>query len=178
LLNCSLLTGQKAAPFLFATQSHFSLKPSAPLGKSVTKTVSTNRPSCVDTYGSLYVYNALTLQNGEFISGPNEGKTPQYLTDYVYRVGLIYNWRDRVKVAFMGTFIGSSFADDPKTSARFIPAYDVWDLTVEAKLYKDYVSIIGGVNNIFDRSDYARICADGIDPAMPRNWYAEVKVSF
>jgi hypothetical protein len=44
----------------------------------------------------------------------------------------------------MGTFIGSSFADYPNTSSRFIPAYDVWDLTVEAKLYKDYVSIIGG----------------------------------
>jgi Fe(3+) dicitrate transport protein len=83
---------------------------------------------------------------------------------------LIYNWRDRVKVAFMGTFIGSSFADASNTSSRFIPTYDVWDLTVEAKLYKDYVSIIGGVDNILDRSYYARIRSDGIDPAMPRNW--------
>jgi hypothetical protein len=149
-----------------------------PSSKNLKETVSTKRPSWSDTYGSLYVYNALTVQNGEFIGGPNEGKTPQYLPDYVYRVGLIYNWRDRVKVAFMGTFIGSSFADDTNTASRFIPAYDVWDLTVEAKLYKDYVSIIGGVNNIFDRSYYARIRADGIDPAMPRNWYAGVKVSF
>jgi hypothetical protein len=54
----------------------------------------------------------------------------------------------------------------------------VWDLTVEAKIYKDYVSIIGGVNNIFNRSYYARIRADGVDPAMPGNWYAGVKVSF
>ncbi|MGB7839101.1 MAG: hypothetical protein WBL40_13420, partial [Terrimicrobiaceae bacterium] len=101
-----------------------------------------------------------------------------YLPDYVYRVGLIYNWRDRVKIAFMGTFIGSSFADDTNTSSRFISAYDVLDLTIEAKVYKDYVSIIGGVNNIFDRDYYARIRSDGIDPAMPRNWYAGVKVSF
>jgi outer membrane receptor protein involved in Fe transport len=78
----------------------------------------------------------------------------------------------------MGTFIGSSFADDTNTSSRFIPAYDVWDLIVEAKICKDYVSIIGGVNNIFNRSYYAHIPADGIDPAMPRNWYAGVKVSF
>jgi Fe(3+) dicitrate transport protein len=146
--------------------------------KNVKETVASRRPSWVDTYGSLYVYNALTVQSGEFISGPNDGRTPQYLPDYVYRVGLIYNWRDRVKVAFMGTFIGSSFADDTNTSSRFIPAYDIWDLTVEAKVYKDYVSIIGGVNNIFDRSYYARIRSDGIDPAMPRNWYAGVKVSF
>jgi outer membrane receptor protein involved in Fe transport len=52
---------------------------SAPPAKSVTNTVSTSRRSWVDTYGSLYVYNALTLQSGEFISGPNHGKTPQYL---------------------------------------------------------------------------------------------------
>ncbi|MGB8466259.1 MAG: hypothetical protein WCE49_15025 [Terrimicrobiaceae bacterium] len=120
----------------------------------------------------------MTLQSGEFISGPNTGKTPQYLPDYVYRVGLIYNWRERVKIAFMGSFLGSSFADDTNTAARFIPAYDVWDLTVEAKVYKDYVSIIGGVNNIFNSLYYARIRADGIDPAMPRNWYAGVKVAF
>ena len=146
--------------------------------KSAKDTVGTSRSSWVDTYGSLYVYSALTLQSGEFISGPNTGRTPQYLPDYVYRVGLIYNWRERVKIAFMGSFLGSSFADDTNTAARFIPAYDVWDLTVEAKVYKDYVSIIGGVNNIFNSLYYARIRADGIDPAMPRNWYAGVKVAF
>jgi hypothetical protein len=33
---------------------------------------------------------------------------------------------------------------------------------VETKLYKDAMSVIGGVNNIFDRSYYARIRADGL----------------
>lgn len=136
------------------------------------------RQSWVDRYGSLSVYSALTLSKGEFISGQNDGKTPQYLPEYSYRVGLVYNWRDVVKVAFMGNFVGSSYADDTNTSSRFIPAYDVWDLTVEAKVYRDMVSIVGGVNNIFDRDYYARIRSDGIDPAMPRNWYAGVKVKF
>lgn len=54
-----------------------------------------------------------------------QANAPQYLPDYVYRVGVIYNWRNRVKVAFMGTFIGSSFADASNTSSRFIPTYDV-----------------------------------------------------
>jgi Fe(3+) dicitrate transport protein len=134
--------------------------------------------SWVDTYGSLSAFTALTLQHGEFISGANEGKTPQYLSEYLFRVGVIYNWRDKLKVSFLGNFVGSSFADDTNTSQRFIPAYDVWDLTVEAKVYKDNVSIVGGVNNIFNRDYYARIRADGIDPAMPRNWYAGVKVEF
>lgn len=132
----------------------------------------------VDMYGSLSVYSGLTLQHGEFISGPNTGNTPQYLSEYLYRVGIVYSWRDRLDIAFMGTFVGSSFADDTNTSSRFIPSYGVWDLTVEAKVYKDYVSVVGGLNNIFDNLYYARIRSDGIDPAMPRNWYAGVKIKF
>ena len=131
--------------------------------------------------GGMMLYNTYSPRldmQGEFLSGPNTGKTPQYLPDYSYRFGLIYNWRDIVKVAFMGNFVGSSFADDTNTASRFIPAYDVWDLTVEAKVYRDYVTVVGGVNNLFDRDYYARIRSDGIDPAMPRNWYAGIKVKF
>jgi Fe(3+) dicitrate transport protein len=132
----------------------------------------------VDRYGSISAYTALTLQNGQFINGPNDGKTPQYLSDYILRLGLTYNWRDRIKAAFMGNFMGSTYAADNNPANRFIPAYNVWDLTVEAKVYKDTVSVIAGVNNIFNKDYYARIRADGIDPAAPRNWYAGVKVEF
>jgi Fe(3+) dicitrate transport protein len=134
--------------------------------------------SWVETYGSLKAYTALTLMKAEFVSGPNDGRTPQYSPDYIFRTGVVYDWRGRVKVALMSNFTGSSYADDTNTSQRFIPAYDVWDLTVEAKVYKDTVSVIGGVNNLFDRDYYARIRADGIDPAAPRNWYAGIKVKF
>ncbi len=132
----------------------------------------------VDSYGSISAYTALTLQKGQFINGPNDGKTPQYLSDYILRLGLTYNWRDRIKAAFMGNFMGSTYAADNNTASRFIPAYNVWDLTVEAKVYKETVSVIAGVNNIFNKDYYARIRADGIDPAAPRNWYAGVKVEF
>jgi len=145
-----------------------------PTGKSVVAP----RQSWVETYGSLSVYTALTLMDAKFVAGPNDGKTPQYSPDYILRVGAIYNWRDRVKVALLGNFVGSSFADDTNTQQRFIPAYNVWDLTVEAKVYKDYVSIIGGINNLFDNLYYARIRPDGIDPALPRNWYVGAKVEF
>lgn len=156
----------------------FNQKPEPVASKDLKQAVEIETRSWVEKYGSLNVYSALTLQEGSFISGPNTGKTPQYLPDYIYRFGLIYNWQDRLKVALMSTFTGSSFADDTNTSSRFIPAYDVWDLTVEAKVYKDTVSVIGGVNNLFDRQYYARIRADGIDPAAPRNWYAGLKVAF
>ena len=134
--------------------------------------------SWVDRYGSISAYTALTLQKGQFINGPNDGKTPQYLSDYVLRFGLTYNWRDRIKAAFMGNFMGSTYAADNNPASRFIPAYNVWDLTVEAKVYKDNVSVIAGVNNVFNKDYYARIRADGIDPAAPRNWYVGVKVEF
>jgi Fe(3+) dicitrate transport protein len=134
--------------------------------------------SWVDRYGALAAYTALTLQNGEFVSGPNEGKAPQYLSDYILRFGLTYNWRDRVKLALMSSFNGSTYADDNNTNRFFIPAYSVWDFMAEVKIWRDNVSAIAGINNLFDTAYYSRIRSDGIDPAAPRNWYAGVKIEF
>lgn len=134
--------------------------------------------SWVQRYGSLGLFTNLTLMQGDFISGPNTGKTPQYTPDYLLRLGLTYDWQQRIKIGFLGNFSGASFADSSNTPSRFIPAYDVWDLTIEAKVFQDWVTLIAGVNNIFDRNYYSRIRSDGIDPAAPRNWYAGVKVEF
>ncbi|MCX6965694.1 MAG: TonB-dependent receptor [Verrucomicrobia bacterium] len=143
-----------------------------------TKSGAKKSGSWVDRYGSLSAFTALTLQSGEFINGPNQGNTPQYLSDYILRLGLTYNWRDRVKLALLGNFVGDSNASDNNASNRFIPAYSVWDLTAEAKVWRDTVSVIAGVNNLFGADYYARIRADGIDPAAPTNWYAGIKVEF
>jgi len=40
----------------------------------------------------------------------------------------------------------------------------VWDLTIECKVYLNYVSILAGINNLFDEDYYARIRAGVIDP--------------
>ncbi len=132
-------------------------------------------------YGSLVFYTALTLQNGNFINGPNDGKTPQYLSNYVYKTGLVYDWQSKVKASFLGTYVGHSYASDNNltgSDSRFIPAYNVWDLTLEAKLWNEYVSLVAGVNNLFNKQYYSRIRGDGIDPAMPRNWYGGLKIIF
>ena len=132
-------------------------------------------------YGAFYFYTALTLQNGNFINGPNEGKTPQYLSNYVYKTGLVYDWQGKVKASLLGSYVGHSYASDNNLTgndSRFIPAYNVWDFTWEAKLWNEYVSLVGGVNNLFNKQYYARIRGDGIDPAMPRNWYAGLKIAF
>jgi len=54
----------------------------------------------------------------------------------------------------------------------------VWGLTVEAKVYKDSVTVNAGINNLFDEDYYARITNTGIDPAARRNFYGGVAMKF
>jgi Fe(3+) dicitrate transport protein len=120
----------------------------------------------------------VTLLDAEFVSGPFEGKTPRFAPDYLVRGGAIYRWQDRVKIAFLGTFVGESYADDANTPERFVPAHTVWDLTAEAKVYRDTVTVNAGINNIFNEDYYARITNTGIDPAARRNFYGGVSLKF
>lgn len=131
-----------------------------------------------ERFGSLSFYASVTLLHAEFVSGPQEGKTPRYAPDYLLRTGLIHRWHDRFKLAFLGTFVGDSFADDNNTAQRAVPAYMVWDFSVEAKVYKDTVGVIAGINNVFDEDYYARITDTGIDPAYGRNFYAGISLKF
>ena len=129
-------------------------------------------------FGGLSIYTAITLLDAEFVDGPLQGLTPRFAPDYLIRTGLVYRCRDRVKVAFLGTFVADSYADDANTAERFVPAHTVWDLTAEAKIYKDILSINAGINNLFDEDYYARIANTGIDPAQRRNYYAGFSLKF
>jgi Fe(3+) dicitrate transport protein len=53
----------------------------------------------------------------------------------------------------------------------------VWDLTAEYKIH-DNVRLIGGINNLFDESYFARVRNDGIDPANGRNCYIGASFEF
>jgi Fe(3+) dicitrate transport protein len=125
----------------------------------------------------LSLYGNVLLLDAEFTGGPREGLTPQYAPDYLVRAGGIYRWRDRGKVALTGTFVDDHYADDANSPNFFLPAYMVWDLTLEWKVYRDHVSVLGGVNNLFDEDYYARIRGDGIDPAYGRNFYVGLAVA-
>ena len=81
-------------------------------------------------------------------------------------------------MAFLGTFVGPTFGDDAETPQRAIPSYVVWDLTAEAKIYKDFVMVQAGINNVFDENYYARVGNDGIDPAYRRNFYGGFALKF
>lgn len=130
-----------------------------------------------ERFGSLSLFGNATLLHAEFVSGPLDGKTPRFAPDYLVRTGIIYRGQDRLKIAFLGTIVDSSFADDGNTQERFVPAYVVWDLTFEAKVHKN-LSVNAGINNLFNEDYYSRITNTGIDPAYGRNYYAGFSISF
>lgn len=131
-----------------------------------------------DYAGNLNLFWNAQFLNAEFTDGPVDGKTPQYAPDYVMRGGLRYDYDARYKLAFLGTFVDDHYADDANTANRYIPSYRVWDLTGEAELIPARLSLVAGVNNIFDERYYARIRSNGIDPALPRNVYGGVVLKF
>jgi Fe(3+) dicitrate transport protein len=150
----------------------------APAGKDGKGSVEPVEKSLGERFGSLSLFGNVTLLDAEFISGPLDGKSPRYAPDYLVRAGVIYRWQDRFKLAFLGTHVGDCFADDANSPERAVPAYTVWDLTVEAKVYKDIIGIHAGINNVFDEDYYSRVRDDGIDPGYGRNFYGGVSLKF
>lgn len=128
--------------------------------------------------GSVILFGNAMLLDAEFTAGPQDGKTPAYAPDYLVRSGVRYALEDRFQVALGGTMVGDHYADDANRPERYIPSYIVWDLTAEVRVYRDTVSLFGGINNLFDEDYYARIRNEGIDPAAGRNYYAGVKFDF
>lgn len=133
---------------------------------------------CAAQFGSFSLYANVELLDAEFVSGPLDGLKPQYAPDYLLRIGAIYRWRERVKVALMGTMVDGHFADDGNSANFRVPGYTVWDLTAEAKVYQDRVRLLAGINNLFDQDYYSRIRSNGIDPAARRNYYGGFSLKF
>jgi Fe(3+) dicitrate transport protein len=128
--------------------------------------------------GALRLYANASFLNAEFTSGPVDGKTPQYAPDYLLRTGVIYDYQSVAKLALLSTFVDAHYADDGNTENRYIPSYKVWDLTAEVPVIPNVLSVVAGVNNLFDENYYARVRSNGIDPALPRNAYGGVNVRF
>ncbi len=130
------------------------------------------------SFGEFRFYTNVSFLDAEFTEGSLDGKTPQYAPDYLLRFGGVYSYPEFAKVALLGTYVDEHFADDGNTTNRFIPSYVVWDLTAEFAVYKDTLSVIAGINNLFDQEYYSRIRSNGIEPAPERNFYAGVNVRF
>lgn len=123
-------------------------------------------------YGILSFYANASLLNARLTEGALYGKTPQYAPDYLIRSGFLYRPTENTKIGFLGNLVDTHYGDDANSTNFFIPSYKVFDLTAELEVIKDTLSLVGGINNIFDENYYSRIRGNGIDPANPRNYYA------
>ncbi len=72
--------------------------------------------------------------------------------------------------------MGSGAVDDNRYQFQ-IPGYMTWDLTAEVKVHEQF-SVMAGINNIFNEDYFARVRADGIDPANGRNFYEGRELRF
>jgi Fe(3+) dicitrate transport protein len=127
-------------------------------------------------YGNLNLYTSLTLLEAGLYGGPNNGGTPSFAPTYVVRTGVVYGFR-KAKVSMLGTLMGRHNAQDNGAALFEIPSYATWDLTAEIPVHKR-VSLMAGINNLFDRQYYSRVTALGIDPSYGRNVYAGFSLQF
>jgi Fe(3+) dicitrate transport protein len=127
-------------------------------------------------YGNLNFYNSLTLLEAGLYGGPNNGGTPMYAPRYMLRTGIVYGFH-KAKVSMLGTLMGRHNAQDNSAPLFDVPSSATWDLTAEIPVHKR-VSVLAGINNLFDRQYYSRVTAQGIDPSYGRNVYAGFSLQF
>ena len=125
---------------------------------------------------ALNFFTNVMFLHAEFVEGLNSGKTPQYAPDYIFKTGLEYRYKDKGKLKIAGTFVDDHFGNDSNTSTFLIPSYKVWDLSGEWDIYKDTLSLFGGIHNLFDEQYYARVTSTGVDPADGQNFYAGARL--
>lgn len=128
---------------------------------------------------------AYQFLDAEFVSGPQNGLTPQYAPEHMLRTGLVVSQARSWKIAALFTNLSEHYANDNNTAAFLIPAYTVLDLTAEARVWSGAVAgrdaelwLLAGVNNALDESYFSRVRANGIDPANGRNYYLGVRAEF
>jgi Fe(3+) dicitrate transport protein len=126
--------------------------------------------------GNLNLYGSLTLLEAGLHGGPYDGGTPMYAPTYLLRTGLIYGFR-KAKVSMLGTLMGKHNARDDSKSAYEIPSFATWDLTAEIPVHPR-VSVMAGINNLFDRKYFSRVTGQGVDPSYGRNVYAGLSFQF
>ncbi len=134
-----------------------------------------------DSSAKLNVFANLTLINAEITASGNPllvGNTPQFTPDYLARAGLVYDLPRKLKIALLGTLVDDSSANDNNAVQFDVPAYAVWDLTAEYRVGNSPLTLLAGVNNLFDESYFSRVRNDGIDPANGRNYYFGFRAEF
>lgn len=130
--------------------------------------------------GNLSVFGNTTLLEANFVDGNNEDNTPSYAPRYVVKTGGIYRLHDRAKISMTGQIFDEHYWQDSHGAGGVgtskVDSYMVWDLAGEVDIVKDKVTLIAGLNNVFDEMYFSRVRSDGIEPAFGRNFYAGVRL--
>ncbi|WOO40992.1 TonB-dependent receptor family protein [Rubellicoccus peritrichatus] len=140
-----------------------------------------NDTNYVDQIGSFSLFANTSLLSAEFTSGQFNGNTPSHAPAMLWKWGGIWDWKDRVRLSITGQFNSKQYWQDSNTSNGTvpdqIPAYMVWDMSAEF-IVTENISILGGINNLFNANYYSRIRSNGIDPLDPRNFWLGARASF
>lgn len=132
--------------------------------------------------GTLGPYGNLQLLDAKFVKGVNKGKVPAYAPEYLVKWGLSYHLPKWFRATLSSVFVADHYWQDSNALGSVgttkVATYKVWDLALEAFLYKDILSIFGGVSNLFDETYYSRVRSDGIEPAEGRNVHGGFKARF
>jgi Fe(3+) dicitrate transport protein len=135
-----------------------------------------------DRWGRLGLSQNLSILSAEFVNGSNNGRDPAYAPKYLLKMGAVYRWQDRVKLALTNQFVGAHYWQDSNAAGSVgtakIASYKAWDLTAEVVMLGDWLRITAGVNNLFDEDYYSRVRSDGIEPAARRTYYLGGSITF
>lgn len=130
----------------------------------------------------LVLQAGLSLLDAKFVGGLNNGKKPAYAPSYTVKSGLVYRLPGRLKISLTNQFLGDHFWQDSNAAGAVgtdqIDSYKIWDLGLEAKIFKEILWIYAGVNNLFNEEYYSRVRSDGIEPALERNLYFGASIRY
>lgn len=139
-----------------------------------------NGTDYANQYGELDLFANVTVLKAEFTEGRFNGNIPQYAPAMLWKWGAVWNYEDRYKVALTGLYSSSQYWQDSNAGGAAnatIPAYMVWDFNVDLNVYEN-ISVVGGINNLFNKNYYSRVRTDGIEPLDPRTFWVGARVEF
>ena len=143
----------------------------------------------------LSLFGNLQLLNAEFVSTKNPavsvGNKPAFSPDYLVRVGVAYREDKKMKLALSVVSVADQYFQDsnkpapnaaatPSTPGYIpakVPAYTVADFSGDWWVLPQ-LRLLGGVQNLFDRTYYNRVFSNGIDPAQGRTFYVGAAYEF
>jgi Fe(3+) dicitrate transport protein len=118
--------------------------------------------------GSFRLSQSIQYLNARFTEGSLLDKTPQYAPTWTLKSKVQHVWSDAFNYGLTLTALSNHFADDTNTALQAIPGYAVYDFDLSWKPFSSQkVSILGAVQNLFDRHYWSRVRSTGIDPAPP-----------